>query len=212
MRNQHRLPIALAVFFLLSFVHAATAQQAPPQTPAQTRADALRKNEARLIYPYIKGSVLSGVLPVSNPDFQVDKQKTYKLLFDFAYGNATMYSQGQVNPALEEIIRILNLHSAAGVPDKNLKPVIVLHGPAVSTFFTDAYYQEKFSKPNPNIPLIQALQAKGVELIVCGQSLQLRDLDRRMLLPGIKLAYSSPYNIVDPADAGYVLFSVNTID
>lgn len=188
------------------------AQQAAAQTPSQIRAEALKKNEAKLIYPYVKASLLSGVIPVSDPDFQVDKQKTYKLVFDYSYGNPTLYSQGQVNPALEEVARILNLHSAAGVSDKNLKPVIVLHGPGVGTFYNDGLYQEKFGRSNPNIPLIQALQAKGVELIVCGQSLQLRDIDKARLLPGIRLAYSARTTLSTLQLQGYVLFAMNTMD
>jgi intracellular sulfur oxidation DsrE/DsrF family protein len=133
-------------------------------------------------------------------------------VFDFAYGTPEIYSQGLVNPGLEEICRILNLHSAAGISDKNLEICIIFHGGSVWTFLHEDAYRERFGKENANINLIKALQQKGVALVVCGQSLQLRELDRAKLLPGVAVAFSARSSLSTLQQQGYVLFPVTTMD
>ncbi len=181
-------------------------------TPAQQRAEMLKKNESKLIYPFVKGSLQTGVMPVPDVTFPITAGKTYKLVFDFAYGNQNIYGQGLVNPGLEEICRILNLHSAAGIADKNLQVYIIFHGPGVWTFLGEDAYRERFGKDNANISLVKALQQKGVKLVVCGQTLQLRELDRAKLLPGITVAFSARSALSTLQQQGYVLFPVTTMD
>jgi intracellular sulfur oxidation DsrE/DsrF family protein len=181
-------------------------------TPAQQRAALMKKHESKMIYPFVRGSVMTGVLPVTDVTFPITAGKTYKLVFDFAYGNPEIYSQGLVNPGLEEICRILNLHSAAGISDKNMEVCIVFHGGGVWTFLHEDAYRERFGKDNPNINLINALQQKGVTLVVCGQSLQLRELDRTKLVPGVKVAFSARSTLSTLQQQGYVLFPVTTMD
>jgi intracellular sulfur oxidation DsrE/DsrF family protein len=201
----------LAVCLLLSVCSVSSfAQQAP--SPAPTRADLVKKNESRLVYPFVRGGIMTGVLPVAAVDIPVDKSRTYKILFDFAYGSPALYSEGKVNPGLEEICRIINLHSGAGIPDSKLDVVIILHGPATMTFLQESAYQERFGTANANLGLLQALQAKGVKFVVCGQTLQLRDLDARKLLPGTKVAYSARTAISTLVSQGYVLFPVTSMD
>jgi intracellular sulfur oxidation DsrE/DsrF family protein len=142
----------------------------------------------------------------------IDANMTYKLLFDFSYGKPEIYSQGLVNPGLEEICRILNLHSAAGIQDNKLDIVIILHGPATMTFLHEAAYRERFGKENANAALVKALQQKGVKLVVCGQTLQLRELDRSKLFPGIDVAFSARTTISTLSQKGYVLFPITSMD
>ena len=181
-------------------------------TPAQQRAALMKKNESKLIYPFIKGSYMTGVMPVPDVTFPITAGKTYKLVFDFAYGTPDIYGQGLVNPGLEEICRILNLHSAAGIEDKNLEVYIIFHGAGVWTFLGEEAYRERFGKDNANISLVKALQQKGVKLVVCGQTLQLRELDRTKLLPGIAVAFSARSTLSTLQQQGYVLFPVTTMD
>lgn len=206
----HPVIAAATVSLLLLSTSPALAQQ--PVTPAQQRAEMLRKNEARLIYPFVKGGIMTGVLPVSSVEMAVDKNKTCKLVFDFSYGSPALYAEGKVNPGLEEICRILNLHSGAGIPDNKLDIVIILHGPATMTFLQEAAYKQRFGTDNGNMSLLKALQAKGVQFVVCGQTLQLRELDPQKLVAGTKVAFSARTAISTLVSQGYVLFPVTSMD
>jgi intracellular sulfur oxidation DsrE/DsrF family protein len=206
--NSFRTQIVTSLIVLCSF--SVGAQEKP--APMPTRADLMKKQEARMIYPFVKGSILTGVLPVSNVSMPIDAKMTYKLLFDFSYGKPEIYSQGLVNPGLEEICRILNLHSAAGIQDNKLDIFIILHGPATMTFLNESAYRERFGKENANTALVKALQQKGVKFVVCGQTLQLRELDRSKLFPGIDVAFSARTTISTLSQKGYVLFPINTMD
>jgi intracellular sulfur oxidation DsrE/DsrF family protein len=173
-----------------------------------SRAELMEKQQGRMIYPFVKGSIMTGVLPVQDISFPVDANKTYKLLFDFASGNMNLYKDGKVNPGLEEICRILNLHSAAGVADRNLDVMVVLHGPALMTFANKDEYQKRFQQLNANMVLIEALQKKGVRFVVCGQSLQLREMKRSQLMPGILESFSARTALSTLIQQGYVLFPI----
>jgi intracellular sulfur oxidation DsrE/DsrF family protein len=193
--------VALLIVICASSSHQVFAQGA-------TRAELMEKQQGRMIYPFIKGSIMTGVLPVPDVSFPVDANKAYKLLFDFASGNMTLYKEGKVNPGLEEICRILNLHSAAGVADRNLDIVVVLHGPALMTFANKDEYQKRFQQVNANMSLIEALQKKGVRFVVCGQSLQLREMKRSQLMPGILESFSARTALSTLIQQGYVLFPI----
>jgi intracellular sulfur oxidation DsrE/DsrF family protein len=181
-------------------------------TPAQQRAELLKKNESKLIYPFVKGSLQTGVMPVPEVGFPIAKGKTYKLVFDFSTGSGSLYSEGQVNPGLEEICRILNLHSAAGVADKNLDIYIITHGPAIWTLLDEPVYKEKYGKENANAPLLRALHQKGVKLLVCGQTMQLRELKLSQLISGVNIAYSAKTTVSTLQMQGYTLFPIDKLD
>jgi intracellular sulfur oxidation DsrE/DsrF family protein len=197
---------------LMPLVLSASAYAQQPLTPAQQRAEMFRKKEAKLIYPFVRGGITTGVLPVSSVDMAVDQSKTCKLVFDFSYGSPALYTEGKVNPGLEEICRILNLHSGAGIPDNKMDIVIILHGPATMTFLQETAYKERFGAANANLGLLHALQSKGVKFVVCGQTLQLRELDPKKLLPGTKVAFSARSAISMLVSQGYVLFPVTSLD
>ncbi len=78
----------------------------------------------------------------------------------------------ELNKSLERVARLLNLYGAAGLKGSDITIAIVLHGEATGTVLGDAAYQTKFGpEKNPNLPLIRALQAAGVEVSVCGQAM-----------------------------------------
>ena len=48
--------------------------------------------------------------------------------------------------------------------------VAVVHEAATSAVIEDSAFQARFGSPNPNAALIEALEAEGVEVVVCGQA------------------------------------------
>jgi intracellular sulfur oxidation DsrE/DsrF family protein len=181
-------------------------------TPAQQRAELLKKNESKLIYPFVKGSLQTGVMPVPEVGFQIARNKTYKLVFDFMAGSGSLYTQGLVNPGLEEIGRILNLHSAAGVTDKNLDVYIITHGPGIWTLLDEPVFREKYGKENANASLLRALLQKGVKILACGQTMQLRELKLSQLISGVTIAYSAKTTVSTLQMQGYVLFPIDSLE
>ncbi|MGL6268291.1 MAG: hypothetical protein ACRC2O_10190, partial [Chitinophagaceae bacterium] len=106
--------INLNFLFILSvlfhFNQTVSAQSSTP-SPAEQKEQRLKKAEPKMIYPFLKGkTIYSGVLPVENISNPADFTETYKLIFDFAIGNAEDLKKGKENMGIEEIIRILNLH------------------------------------------------------------------------------------------------------
>jgi intracellular sulfur oxidation DsrE/DsrF family protein len=118
-----------------------------------------------LIYPLISGH--GGVVPL--PRAAEQPRKGAKALFDIT-GDA---KPGEVNKGLEQVARLLNLYGAAGLKAENVKIAAVCHGEADKAVLSDAAYCTRFKvATNPNLPLIRDLKKEGVELFVCGQSLQ----------------------------------------
>ncbi len=162
-----------------------------------------------MVYPFMKGKTkYSGVLPVENISNPADYTGTYKLLFDFAIGNPEEMKQGKENMGIEEIIRILNLHLAAGIPETRLNVAVVVHGPGVMSFLRNEEYMKRYGVNNPNIDLIEQLQKKGVEFTECGQTLQFREIDIAKMLPGIHKSQSARTALSTYQLKGYVLFPI----
>ncbi len=158
---------------------------------AANREEIFKKMESKMVFPLIKGGAMCGVLPVENLDIKSDPDKEVKLMFDFTQSTSTGNQAVKINEGLEEVARILNLHVLAGTKKEKLKAVIVFHSGAIFSVFTDAYYREKYQGSNPNLDLLTQLSAAGVQMVVCGQSLALREIPRADILPFIQVAVAA---------------------
>jgi intracellular sulfur oxidation DsrE/DsrF family protein len=175
------------------------------QKPLTGRAAALKAKEALLIYPFFKGSFETGVLPVDNPTLPYGHKGKCKLVFDISSES----EKGQINGGIEEVMRILNLHGAAGVKKQDLDAYVIFHGPATASFLDDDLFIKQFQVANPNLPLLKQLQDAGVKLVVCGQTLGLRSLDISSFPDGTLKAYSARTASSDLVQRGYMLYDVS---
>ena len=95
-----------------------------------------------------------------------------------------------LNWALNNVARLLNLHSVGGVPAKNINVILAIHGGATYTAMNNDAHRLKYKVDNPNLKLYKELQDAGVKMIVCGQSLIAREVDRNRLVPEVKISVS----------------------
>ena len=72
------------------------------------------KVEAKAIYPLLKGSKNSGVVPVKNANEISNPNIDYKILFELT-GNNPDSTAKDINAGLDEIARVINLHVASGI-------------------------------------------------------------------------------------------------
>lgn len=185
--------------------------QAPKDSAALARRDSLRmaKMLKVAIYPLIKEAPLGGAIPISNPDELPDPKLQYKLLMNFTQPATSATKAKEINGALAEVARIMNLHIAAGIPRPNLEVVVIAHSGALFSLLDDEHYQKKFKINNPNNKLVKELQAAGVTFTVCGQAMKFLEIEKETLLPGIKLAYSAKTVISTYNLKGFILTDVN---
>lgn len=201
------LIMGIFLFCLQSFY--IQAQESAPSAQA-LKAERVKKAAPRMIYPYLKGSsYFSGVLPVEGITDPADYKDRYKLIFDFWTGNNEDYKQGKFNPGIDEIIRILNLHIASGIPENRMDVTVVVHGPATTSFLNNDAYQKQFGINNPNLEIINQLQNKGVVFTVCGQTLGLRELQMDKLVTGMRKSQSARTAFSTYQLKGYVLFPIS---
>ena len=145
----------VVMWILLALTAALAAAVAYGQSPSE---------DAGLVYPLISGH--GGV--VSLPRAAEQPRKGAKAVFDITADA----KPGEVNKGLEQVARLLNLYGAAGLTARDVKVAAVFHGAADKAVLTDAAYFARFKvAANPNLPLIRDLKKAGVELFVCGQSL-----------------------------------------
>ena len=125
-----------------------------------------------LQFPIIEG--FGGVVAVSDA---VDAPRAgMKVVLDVT---AEAKKPEDVNKGLERAARLLNLYGVSGLKASDLKISVVLHGEATRSVISDAAWESRFQmKDNPNLPLIRLLQKAGVEVLVCGQALSYKQIDR----------------------------------
>ena len=108
-----------------------------------------------------------------------------------------------INWALNNVARLLNLHAVGGVPAKNINVVLAIHGGAAYTTMNNEAYRAKYKMDNPNLRLYEELQAAGVKMFVCGQSIVNRKIDRTRLVPELKIALSMLTTVTTYQMKGY---------
>ncbi len=162
---------------------------------------------AKASYPLFKYSKWSGVLPVSNPSEIPDPTIKYKLLFEVrGFNKDTMVKD--INISLAEIGRIINLHLASGIPQKNIEPIIVIHGPGLQALYTDSVYKSKYKVINPNDQIITDLRAIGAKFIACGQAMNFFDVKKEEMMPFVKVSVTAQTVLSHYQLKGYVLYQV----
>lgn len=131
-----------------------------------------------------------------------DPVMEYKIVIDL---KAPVSDPKQINPGLNNVARMLNLHMTGGIPKENIKVAVAIHGGATSTILNNEGYQKKHGADNPNLKLINQLRNAGVELFVCGQSLIARGYDRKNVNPEVEIALSMLTVVTEKMMNGYGL-------
>jgi len=163
-------------------------------------------------YPLIKGHPMTGVIPATGIDAWPDTTQSYKIIVAWTLGSKDSAKAKKVNVALTEIGRILNLHLASGIPQKNIEIVVAVHGLSLFSLQNDEAYQKMFHIKNPNSSLLKELQDAGVKFIACGQAMAFLEIDKQSLLPGIKKALTAQTIITSYQMKGFALINEDTED
>jgi intracellular sulfur oxidation DsrE/DsrF family protein len=137
------------------------------------------------INPVIKKS--GGIFEVSDAVEKPDPKLKYDIVIELF---SAPDNPKEVNQALNNIARLINLHVMGGVPKENLNVVVAIHGEATYSITDTKTYQKRYDCPNPNLDVYKELAEKGVKLFVCGQSLVARKVERPTITPEIKIATS----------------------
>jgi len=168
----------------------------------------------QMMFPAIKGYNWAGVAPVQNVTELADPKMKYKLLMEltgFAAKGQEKTAKNEINGGIGEVARKVNLHVAAGVPQKNIDLVVIVHAGALFAFLNNEKYKRKYGIDNPNITMIKNLQNFGAKIIVCGQAMTFLGLEMEDLVPGIKEALSAQTVLSTYELKGYKLYDV-TLD
>lgn len=124
-------------------------------------------------------------------DQPVYRHNKFKVAFDVS----KQAEAGALNRNIVSAARFINMHTAAGVKEKNIKIAIVLHGGAAKDVTRADYYQSTQEgadkKENANAALVKTLIDHGVEFYVCGQTAAYYDIKNEDLLPGVKMSLSA---------------------
>ena len=111
----------------------------------------------------------------------------YKIVIDL---KTLQRDKESINPGLNNVARLMNLHGLGGVKAENLDVAVVVHGGATDVIIDNEAYQKRYELDNPNIELIAALKDAGAKVYVCGQSLLSRQYARDEINEDVTVALS----------------------
>lgn len=141
--------------------------------------------------------------PVPNPSFPVPAGDVYKAVWDISTGTE---KPTDVDPRFKSVANFLVMAEEAGVPRSNIKLAMVVHGQSAKNLLQNDAYQAITGADNPNIALLEALNAAGVQIIICGQSIPNRKLPADKLLPFVRVSLSATFAHVTLHSQGYYQF------
>tara|TARA_R110000787_G_scaffold98664_5_gene202844 strand:- start:40243 stop:40794 length:552 start_codon:yes stop_codon:yes gene_type:complete len=116
------------------------------------------------------------------------KDAMFKISFDVAKGA----EPDKINRTIESAARFINMHVAAGVPEKNIQLAIVVHGGASLDLTNQEFFAaRRDGAENANAAAIAQLQEYGVKFYLCGQSAAANGISNADLLPGVQMSLSA---------------------
>jgi intracellular sulfur oxidation DsrE/DsrF family protein len=150
--------------------------------------------------PAVKG--YGGI--IYDPDLKIepDKSLDYKVVFKIT---SDQLKKG-VNAQLWHVARLVNLLADGKIPKAQQHIVAGIAGKATPVVLSDAAYEKRYKKPNPNTELIRELTDAGVKIYVCSQAAAEHHIDMRTELnPHILKSLSLMTDLVNFQLRGYVL-------
>ena len=174
---------------------------AADSSPTKTSA-ALPVADHNLLFPIIEG--YGGVVAV--PDAVEPPRAGMKLVLDVT---SEARKPEEINKGLDRAARLLNLYGAAGLKASDVRMTVVLHGEATKSVLSDEAWESRFQeKHNPSLSLIRLLQKAGVDVIVCGQALSYKKIDRSEVAPDISVAVAALTVLVNRQADGFSYVSL----
>jgi len=116
-----------------------------------------------------------------------DPALDYKIAWGIGQGAQDLTAE--VNPALPTIARYVNTLAKWGVPQDKRHIIVMFHQRSddFDIVMRNDAFKAKYGKDNPNIALISALTAAGVEFRACGQAVVGRKIDPDDVNPDIQI-------------------------
>jgi len=151
-------------------------------------------------FPVIKDAGAMHPLPIAT--YQPDKTTIYKVVFSVTREQKT---PNKPDDGLEPVARAVNVFASAGVPLDHLKFVAVIYGGATPMALDNTHYKKQFGVDNPNLKVIRALKAAGVEVVVCGQAVAGFGYQNSWINPDVKIALSALSTLAILQQQGYAL-------
>ncbi len=139
--------------------------------------------------------------PVPGVDFPGDTAVTYR--FAWAMAEAAD-SAHRITPGFLAPARVLNALAEDGVAPERVHLAIVARGPAAVAMLDNATYRRLHGVDNPNLPLLRELHARGVLLVVCGQTMMGRKLARADFPEFVQVSRAATVAQATLAARGYV--------
>jgi intracellular sulfur oxidation DsrE/DsrF family protein len=137
---------------------------------------------------------------VENPEIKTNTAAELKVIFDVS---STSSKNNVINKNIVTAARFLNMHANEGMNLEQLKVAITIHGAAWKDVLTDGAYKTKFGVVNPNTKLIKELKDAGVDIIICGQTVSFRKMDKSLVNPNVKFALSAMTALLQYQNNGY---------
>jgi intracellular sulfur oxidation DsrE/DsrF family protein len=203
--------ISFCLLFNLFISNSFSQQTGKEDSVQKAKKDSIRLANlmSQAIFPLIKNSKNSGVIPVKDLQETPDRTMKFKLLFNFtAWGNDSSAPK-KIDWGLAEIGRIINLHVAAGIPKENLDIVLVIHGPSLNTLLTNENYKKKFNVDNPNLDVLKQLIELNAKLIACSQAELYFNIPREEMIPDVKNALSAQVAMSNYQLKGYAPYKIS---
>lgn len=151
-------------------------------------------------FPLVKD--FGGIYEVPGATERPDGSLDYYILVDMTTAGE---DNAEISRWVDNIARMMNLHGLAGVSKERMHVKVVVHGGAIATVMNNEVYQKRYSVDNPNISVYKALEAAGVEVLVCGQSLRARNLTKADLYDGVNVAFSALTTVTTYVPKGYTV-------
>jgi len=151
------------------------------------------------------GPVIAGfgaVYTVPGNAWNLEPDRLYKVSMDVS---ETADFSGERNRHIESAARFLNMHARNGIEPGNIEMAIVVHGAASRDLLTDEAYRARYDEPNPNTAMLAELQAAGVRIYLCGQTMVHRNIGVAELNPAVSLALSAMTAHVRLQSEGFTL-------
>ncbi len=150
------------------------------------------------INPVIKN--FGRVHPRPDAAVQPDPSADYKVIVDVVHGGK---DHSEVNGSLQRLARIVNLMGFARVPPEHVHIVAVIEGEASLAAASNDMYRKFYKVDNPNAPIIHALKAAGVTMLVCGQALAENGFKDSDVNPDVTVSLSALSDFVVYGQRGY---------